>query len=811
MVLPVRVLPIVDCQSDGDRSKWPTSLGGLMRNDNFILENLANNFWAKDLDQSTLGGPPSIATWRLSRLPDGYAGFEKARANEPKHVDKFVYGHPNGHFRSLKEFYPHFKHLMDFQGTAGCPCKLCTGNNRRASKGGAGSNTRSTSPAVSSSHLAPSQSQSQSRPAPAPPSSVNRPTAVPKLPQGRLSSPSPPRRPTAVPNLPQGRLSTPSPPPPPRKQADEDGTTDIFRTLLDELKTTDGVIDRKIVESMSPDWRVGNDLLKELLGEWSRLYRFVPRVGELVLFVRDLKPEEGLAWDSTLQTWRKTAPGVDHLLDRPQWEAGVVTQMPLQRVDESDLAAAPATKSNVVNSGFRIEPLSKFGGDDKSNSRQHRYVPLHGIRPLVYWQNCLFGLPEEEYHQTVSYALTATNTFCVLGRDRFKGVRDEVTGSEATIFCRGAYIGSELILTGDTVRLLPNPDEQKVDEVTDILVVTAIKLRLVNIDEAGNDDWDEGRPYTVCLHVSGKAFTLDRKRSFDGVGKLPIPPDSKLLPPGLQGYGQWYHVTDPQQSRARLEVPYTRIFSRVIESTAYESWFQTPDSAVQPFRKPAKTAELKRGAPGMWRAREYAYHNDPRIDKAAGKSWFWADTRTEALDLHEVNNRFVGPNDQTRTSEQMKAWRKALAALDGSKAGMAEYHAERLKREKESAKEKAELAVGSYGMVGAAVTLPDPTTSGSGTDGEPRADEDQEMVDAEEDDEEDEDKDRDENMGESVKQTVGGAVHATTNRDGLIELSDDDDEDEDVGGSLDAFRAGGRAGGPMKNELTIDISDDDLA
>ena len=709
MVLPIRILPIYDCQSDGDPSKWAPASRGLTRNDGYFLEPLGN-LWAKDLDQSILGGPPSIASWRLNRLPDGYAGYEKPRPDS-KHVDRYIYGHPNGQFRSVAEFYPHFKHLMDFLDSAGCQCKLCTNTNRRTSKGGAGSNTRSTSPAFSSSYFAPSQPQPRPAPAPAPPSSVSRPTFVP--------------------NLPQGRLSTPSPPPPPRKQADEDGTTDIFRTLLDELKTTDGVVDRKIVESMSPDWRVGNDLLKELLGEWSRLYRFVPRVGELVLFVRDLKPEEGLAWDSTLQTWRKTAPGVDHLLDRPQWEAGVVTQMPLQRVDESDLAAAPATKSNVVNSGFRIEPLSKPGGDDKSNSRQHRYVPLHGIRPLIYWQNCLFGLPEEEYHQTVSYALTATNTFCVLGRDRFKGVRDEVTGPEATIFCRGAYIGSELILTGDTVRLLPNQDEQKVDEVTDILVVTAIKLRLVNIDEAGNDDWDEGRPYTVCLQISGKAFTLDRKRSFDGVGKLPIPPDSKLLPPGLQGYGQWYHVTDPQQSKARLAVPYTRIFSRVRESTAYESWFQTPDSAVQPFRKPAKTAELKRGAPGMWRAREYAYHNDPRIDKAAGKSWFWADTRTEALDLHEVNNRFVGPKDQTRTSEQMKAWRKALAALDGSKAGMAEYHAERLKREKESAKEKAELAVGSYGMVGAAVTLPDPTTSGSGTDGEPRADEDQEMVDAE--------------------------------------------------------------------------------
>jgi hypothetical protein len=792
MVLPIRILPIVDCQSDGDPSKWPSADKGLTRNTGHFLDAIAN-LWAKDLDQSILGGPPSIATWRLDRLPDGYAGYEKRRADaNTKHVDRYLYGHPNGIFRSIREFYPHFKHLMDFQGTVGCSCKLCTGNNRRTSKGGgASSNTRSTSPAVSSSYFAPSQ-PTQARPQPS------------------IAS-----RPAGVPQLPQGRLSSSSPPPPLRKQVDEDGTPDVIRALLDKVKTTDGVVDCKIAESMSPDWRVGNDLLKELLDDWSRLPRFVPRVGELVLFVRNLEPEEALSWDSAAQTWCKTVPNVDYELNRAQWEAGVVTQMPLQSVDESDLVMAPATKSNVVNSGFRIEPLSQPGGDDKSHSRQHRYVPLHGIRPLVYWQNCLRGIPVEDWHQTVKYAITATNTFCVLGRDRFKGMRDELTGSEATIFCRGAYIGSELILSGDTIRLLPNPDEQKEHEVTDILVVTAIKLRLVNIDEAGPDDWDQGRPYTVCLHISGKAFTLDRKRSFDGVGKLSIAPGSKLLPPGLQGYGTWYHVTDPKHSKARLEIPYTRIFSRVAESTAYESWFQPPDSTVQPFRKAVKTSELKRGASGLWQAREYAYHNDPRIDKAAGKSWYWADTRTEALDLHEVNNRFVGPKDRTRTSDQIKAWRKALAALDGSKAGLADYHAERLKREKESAKEKAGLAAGSYGMVGAAVTLPDPTTgSGSGTDGDARAaglDEDQEMLDAEDDDDEDEDEeeDGDEDMGGNAsRQTVGGALHTTTNRDGLIELSDDDDDDDDVDGGLDAFRAG--ASMKKAAELTIDISDDDL-
>jgi hypothetical protein len=321
--------------------------------------------------------------------------------------------------------------------------------------------------------------------------------------------------------------------------------------------------------------------------------------------------------------------------------------------------------------------------------------------------------------------------------------------------------------------------------VTDIMVVTAIKLRLVNIDDAGSDDWDDGRPYNICLHISGKAFTLDRKRSFDGVGKIPIPSDSDLLPPGLQGYGQWYHFTDPKQTKARLEVPYTRIFGRVQESVALETWFQAPASkspqnGIQPFRKPAMAAgykRLSRELSGLVQARAYAYAEDPRIDKAAGKSWFWADTRVEALDLHEVKNRFVGTKDDTRTHEQMVDWRKLLKALDGSKHGLAAYHAERVKREEEIKKEKQGLAAGSYGMVGAAVTVPD-VMSGSGTDDTPQdledADEDHDMEDVGEDGEDGDDMDEDDDEDElAASETRAGAP--VMNKDGVIELSDDDD------------------------------------
>jgi hypothetical protein len=772
---PVRVINIKDCHSDGDSSKWPTPDKGFKRNDEYFLQKVANDYYAKDLDSAELGGSSSSATWRLDRLPAGYAGFEKPRA-DAKHVDRYLHGHPRGQFRSVTEFYDHFKHLMDNGGPIGCTCKVCRGNKRNSTGGATISHigARSVSPAQTSSYF-PSATSKASAQKQAPPiplfNQTGRPISTPLLPQGRLPDPSPPR---AL-----------------RKQADEDGSIDVFRILLDRLKATkdDIVIDEKISESTSPDWRVGNELLKELLDEWTASPQFVPRAGELVLFARDMKPEEALAWDNDCHTWQKVNPKTGTSLGRPKWEAGVVTQMPLQPVDERDLSGSAKDRSNVTNSGFRIEPLSKPGQGDKHYAKQYRYLPLHGIRPLVYWQDCTRGLSEVEWHESVKNALSVSNTFCVIGRNRFKGVRDELSGSQATIFCRGAYIGSELITVGDAVRLLPNLDEQKSDDVTDAIVVTAIKLRLVNIDEAGNDDWAEGRPYTTCLHISGKAFTLDRNRSYDGVGKVPIPSDSDLLPSGLEGYGQWYHMTDPQQTKKRLEVPFTRILGRVSESIALETWFQASTSSrsprrdIQQFHKPTKTASFQRlkcGLSGLVEARAYAYAEDPRINKAAGKSWYWADTRVEALDIHEVNNRFVGAKDDTRTQKQMESWRKLLGALDGSKHGLAVYHAERVKREEESKKEKQELAAGSYGMVGAAVTMPDET---SGTDGTPRqgdgyedqdmedGEEDKEMVDvdAEEDDDDDDDDDDDEDEPNFDGARAGAPV---VNVDRVVELSD---------------------------------------
>ena len=55
-------------------------------------------------------------SYRLDKLPRGYAGFERRRGDS-KHIDRHIYGNLNRVFRLPAEFYPHFKHLIDAGST----------------------------------------------------------------------------------------------------------------------------------------------------------------------------------------------------------------------------------------------------------------------------------------------------------------------------------------------------------------------------------------------------------------------------------------------------------------------------------------------------------------------------------------------------------------------------------------------------------------------------------------------------------------------------------------------------------------------
>ncbi|KAF2768821.1 hypothetical protein EJ03DRAFT_112434 [Teratosphaeria nubilosa] len=668
----VQTLPITGC-SDGDGRRRPRT-NDFTRNDQYWMEKIATEKWAKDL-----GLYDKNRTFRLDRLPEGYGGYEKARGSggDSKHIDRYVYGHSKGAFRSLNEFYPHFKWLMEHNDAAGCTCKLCLGIGRYGNSTGrksgigagagqaSGENGSRTSASLTDQSPFFTQPKLQSRPAP------------------------------GLENMRQGRPPRDSPVPKRGRQVDEEGTTDALRGLIDRLKEAgaDGQIEESIIENMSPDWRQGHSMLTRTLKEWRELPSYVPRQGELVLFVRHLGPRDTLGWDKDAGTYRIHKSTDDSFSDTPRWEAGVITQMPTEAVADEDLKSTPDTKRHsVVNAGFRIEPMSQVSSVSKPYSKQQKYVPLHAIRPFCLWQECLNGMEKSGWHATIRHSLSVASSMCLIGRYHFKG-----TWPEATVFYQGIYIGPELVMVGDVVRLHPRAIEQSKSFLTDVLEVTAIKMRIVNLDEAGDDDQDNGHPYTTCIHISGKAFTLDSKRSLDGIGKMPIPSSSEKLPASLRGLGTWYHLSDPKKTKTRLEVPFTRIIGRMYEKPALLTWFSLSDDIC---------TTISHGLSGILNARTYSQDHDFRIDRDNDKHWFWADTRVEQLDLHEVNGKGVGVKDEERKKE-MADWRRALKALDGSKSGLDAYHAARRQREEAAARAQSTLGASASGLVAGAAQAVD--------------------------------------------------------------------------------------------------------
>ncbi|TKA78335.1 hypothetical protein B0A55_03616 [Friedmanniomyces simplex] len=780
--MSVVVLPITG-GSDGDDRRRP-KIESHTRNDEYWLQRIGEE-WAKSL------GRPKGNSYRIDKLPVGYAGWEKGRGGDSKHVDRYLYGHVRGPARSIPDIMPHFKFLMENGNAFGCVCKLCVSGSRIKGLGVAGekSSSRGDSPAQQSQYFAPptappSRGQYYAPPPPPGPNAVGRPRTLLDVSKQRDVEMSPPLR---------------------RKQVDEEGTPDAIRLLLDRLKDAgaEGKIDEPIFESLSLDWRTGHTMLMETLREWSKLPGYVPRVGELVLFVRQLGPHESLGWDKN--TWRAIDLSSRSWADKPKWEAGVITQMPTEAVSDADLSGVPSSKQHsVVDTGFRIEPLPQPNSVDKSLTRKHKYVPLHAIRPLALWKECLSGVDQPDWHPTVGNALTVASSFCVLGKYHFKG-----TWPEATVFAQAVYLGPEIVTIGDAVRLQNKTGDT--ETVTDIMVITAIKIRIVNLDEASDDDLDDGHPYNTCTHISGRVYTQDPTRSFDGIGKLPISAASPLLPIDLGELGTWYHVTDPKKTKARIEVPFQRVIGRCYEIAALQAWFTPPPDIAPPStfqavntKPPAiqvnsralaspATLNISRGLPGILEARAYSLRHDVRIATEDAKTWFWADTRIEQLDIQEVNSRFVGARNEMRRPEQLGGLRKALRALDGRKGGVKEYHAARREREEGLARRSEELGASMAGLVaGGALAA---GAVGAGLSG--MGDVERSSVDGEEEEDAME-------VDEQLKTDLKSAI-ATD----VMELDDDEEEDEDAGAALAAFKMAPTAKKPGHEVVELD-SDEEM-
>lgn len=575
--------------------------------------------------------------YTLESLPAGYTLWQRPRPNDARHLDKYLYGHPSHKvFDSPNRFFPHFVHLMDSGNSIGCLCTVCSGSagllpriSSGSSKGrrASGSSSVSSRPSSSSGptflstsipHVSTAQ---QSRPLLIAPASTSLASQVIVSKSHELAPPK------GRPKLIGAGMDA--------SRVDEEGTPDVYRNLINKLRRHQR-IDEPIKEPMSLDWRAEQEMLPDLLRKVEENPHWVPRVGEIVLYVRELAPNVHIIRHPIKHDYRMYDEETRLWLDRPVWEAGLVGQVPVEPITIEDICENGDKQNNVTYSGMRIEPLPDVNSSDKSLSKRHKYIPIRHVRPFILWKVLLYQVPK--YHDTIFNALAVSSTMSLVAKTRFKG-----TWPEALIYCRAIYIGHELLAVGDTVRLLPNATHDQTTS-SDVMVIKSIRLKWSGLDQASDNDWDEGRPYNSNVWIYGTAFTSNPARmNKEWLSDL-------RHPPATDDYGEWYPLHPPTKE---LAVPYTRLLGRLYERDAMALWLNTKSNDF-PL--------LDAGREGLLESRVYSRQNDQRITREPGATWFWADSRVQVLDLHTVNGLDVSTRDQLRDP---KDWRRKIKIMDG--------------------------------------------------------------------------------------------------------------------------------------------------
>lgn len=421
-------------------------------------------------------------------------------------------------------------------------------------------------------------------------------------------------------------------------RVDEEGTPDVYRNLIDKLQRH-RIVDEIIQEPLSPDWRAEQKVLPKVLQTLREQDQWIPRVGEVVLYVRELPDHMDIMRHENTGEYQLYDEEAEEFLGIPLWEAGLVGEVPTEAVAIVDLHRSDSD-SSVIYSGVRVEPLPNPNDADKSSSKRYKYVSCRQTRPFILWKELLERNPQQSWHPTILNALTGTSTLSLMGRYRFRG-----TWPDATIYCHGIYLGPELLVVGDTVRLLPSASKMQASCV-DVMVVKTIRLKWTNLDKASDNDYDEGRPYNTEAFIYGSAYSCDPA----AINKNYLSEDNAEPPRAAAAYGKWYPL---HSNTKELAVPFTRIAGRLYERDAM-TFFLNSDPDDRPT--------LDDGREGLLEARAYSRNHDERISKEPGATWYWGDSRADALNIHTVNGMDIAKYQDERDPQAM---RKNLKVLNG--------------------------------------------------------------------------------------------------------------------------------------------------
>ena len=367
---------------------------------------------------------------------------------------------------------------------------------------------------------------------------------------------------------------------------------------------------------------------------------FIHRVGEIILFRRsDLS-------DGSPQPW----------------QAGIIQALPWSTEEVLQISKITAPNQGKPRSQlgfycFKVKHL--YNVEDGLSA----WYFLSDIRPFCFYRELLAVTPKKKWHPSISHAMSKMSTFSLALPLKFIG-----SWPDAWILHGGIYLGSELIIAGDAVRIATSPSPTNETITPAVLVVTSITLMFQNLDldppYYTSVTGDTCKGISVRLH--GKLFTRyqsagssgsisERKRcgkEKEKVGEeeenceLRLPPSMRDSSGGTAG---WYPA-DCDEEMVHY-VPLSLVLGRLYEPEAverYELSAGLPSSSTS-FTNfgdriggnnsgiVGETGDRlpmeEHGVQGVLKARAYARKHEGRISilGAEAGSWFWANDRAEGL------------------------------------------------------------------------------------------------------------------------------------------------------------------------------------
>ncbi|KAL9116151.1 MAG: hypothetical protein Q9227_000521 [Pyrenula ochraceoflavens] len=400
------------------------------------------------------------------------------------------------------------------------------------------------------------------------------------------------------------------------------------------------------------DYRSERSSLPDMLNRYTLQHSFIPRIGELVLWYPEAEGE--LFFNPELHQFMLYSFKEGSFSHVPEWRAGTVAEVPEEPVDFQDLILDPQKESSINQAGFRIEMIPDPNDDiNKSLSRRYQYVRLKQIRPLNQWQMLLNGLARDKLHPSIENTLTLMSTISLIEKYDMSASRDEID-AKAKIWCHGVFLGPELLLANDIVRFSAS---RFATHCTDIMCIDRILLRLLNISADEIDGRNDLLAPKSSIRLIGKAYTLSKDRSWD---QKPLHSDKlKGTFPyvGTEKWGVWYAMHPDHQD---YEISFDRVIGRLHEYEAARIWQGL--AQIKGTIQPSLSFDIASVRAG----RQYASKTDARI--AEGRSWFWADSRAEALALESLNGVELDAYDESRLlnadAQTFRSWEATLRIID---------------------------------------------------------------------------------------------------------------------------------------------------